>query len=90
MACRHFLVSGQVQGVFYRASTQQEAQRIGLFGWVRNMTGGQVELVACGTAEQLATLETWLNHGPPMARVDSVKTSSEPSEAVIHGFKIRY
>ena len=84
------MIDGRVQGVFYRASTQKEAQRLGLSGWVRNQIGGQVEAVACGTAEQLATFEVWLHHGPPMAHVDSIEIINMAVEQVTHGFQIKY
>jgi acylphosphatase len=72
MRCRHFLVTGRVQGVFYRASTQQAAQRLGLSGWVRNLSDGRVELLACGSETALAELEKWLWQGPANARVERV------------------
>lgn len=70
--CRHFLVSGRVQGVFYRASTQEQARQLGLTGWVRNLPDGQVELVACGDESGLVRLEQWLRQGPPHAQVETV------------------
>ena len=73
MACRHYLVEGRVQGVFFRASTREQAIQIGVSGWVRNLSDGRVEAIACGSEQQLATLEQWLRHGPPMASVDELK-----------------
>jgi acylphosphatase len=70
--CRHFLVSGRVQGVFYRAYTQDMARQLGLTGWVRNLPDGQVELVACGDESGLTRLEQWLRQGPPHAQVETV------------------
>lgn len=70
--CRHFLVSGRVQGVFFRASTEAAARRLGLTGWVRNLPDGQVEVFACGVDGRLAELERWLWQGPPQARVEQV------------------
>ncbi|MDO8703442.1 MAG: acylphosphatase [Sulfuricaulis sp.] len=70
--CRHFIVSGQVQGVFFRASTESTARRLGLTGWVRNIPDGQVELIACGEESKLQELERWLWQGPPRARVEQV------------------
>jgi acylphosphatase len=74
--CRHFLISGSVQGVFYRAATQETARRLGLVGWVRNLADGNVELVACGDAEKLKELEQWLWQGPPRARVAQVTVTA--------------
>ena len=88
MACRRYLISGRVQGVFFRASTQQTADDLGLHGWVRNLPDGRVEAVACGSDEILATLETWLYQGPPMAKVENIdiQTLDQPE---CHGFEIR-
>jgi acylphosphatase len=70
--CRRFLVSGRVQGVFFRAATEATARRLGLTGWVRNLADGSVELVACGDEAKLSELERWLWQGPPRARVEQV------------------
>lgn len=78
--CRHYLVSGRVQGVFFRAHTQALARRLGLTGWVRNLPDGRVELVACGEAERLAQLEAWLWQGPPHARVEGVIAADAESQ----------
>jgi len=85
--CRRFLVTGQVQGVFYRASTQAEAAQHGLTGWVRNRDDGRVEVLACGSPAGLDALETWLHEGPPRAEVESV--TSEPADNPgMRGFEI--
>lgn len=68
-----FLVSGRVQGVFFRASTRTEALRLGLSGYARNLPDGRVEVHAEGDEAAIATLEQWLRHGPPMARVDHLR-----------------
>ncbi|MCQ4164518.1 acylphosphatase [Tahibacter harae] len=68
-----FLVSGRVQGVFFRASTRTEALRLGLSGYARNLPDGRVEVHAQGDAAAIAALEQWLRKGPPMARVDSLQ-----------------
>ncbi|WP_282286484.1 acylphosphatase [Pseudomonas sp. PS02302] len=71
-AARHGLISGRVQGVYYRESTRQEAQRLGVTGWVRNLADGRVECHLEGSVEALAQLERWLWQGPAAARVTSV------------------
>lgn len=66
------IVSGRVQGVSYRASTADEAQRLGLGGWVKNRRDGSVEVEAEGPPERVAELLRWSEHGPPAARVSGV------------------
>ncbi len=78
MATVRFLVSGRVQGVFYRASTRNEAERLGLGGSARNLADGRVEVVASGSDDALSALERWLRQGPPSARVEDVKRESLP------------
>ena len=69
---RHYLISGRVQGVWYRGSCQQQALKLGLKGWVRNLPDGRVEAVASGSESSLEEFEHWLQQGPPMARVTDV------------------
>jgi len=71
--CRHCLVAGRVQGVFYRASTRRKALELGLNGWVRNLPDGRVEVYACGEGAQLDILCAWLKEGPPHAEVTDVQ-----------------
>jgi len=89
MPCRHYIVEGRVQGVFFRASTKDYADDIGIKGWVRNQPNGNVEAVACGAEQQLATLEIWLNKGPPMAVVNRVKIEAWESAPDFTEFSIR-
>lgn len=65
----HFIVSGRVQGVFFRASTRNKAMELGLGGWVKNLTDGRVEGQASGAAADVDKLAAWLSQGPEMARV---------------------
>lgn len=69
---RNYRVSGRVQGVFYRASTERQAKLLGLCGTVRNLDDGSVLVQAEGTAAQLDDLQHWLKQGPPMAAVQEV------------------
>jgi acylphosphatase len=75
-----FLVSGRVQGVYYRAATAQEAARLGVAGWAKNLADGRVEVLACGTAESLDALTAWLWKGPPAAAVSEVRTEHSEIE----------
>jgi acylphosphatase len=72
MATARFLVSGRVQGVFYRASTREQALALGLAGMARNLADGRVEVIACGEWQAIEQLERWLHEGPPAARVEQV------------------
>jgi len=75
----HLLVHGHVQGVWFRESTRQEATRLGLTGWVRNLAAGAVEIVVVGEDDRLAGLIAWAHRGPRAARVDRVDlTWDEP------------
>ena len=76
MAAARFLVSGRVQGVFFRASTREQALALGLRGVARNLADGRVEVIACGDHEAIAILERWLHEGPPAARVEQVLRES--------------
>jgi len=73
MPCAKFLVRGRVQGVFFRASTRTQAQALGLGGYAKNLADGSVEVLACGTEDALNRLQSWLEQGPPAARVDDVR-----------------
>lgn len=88
-SCRHYLVTGRVQGVFFRASTQQMARRLGLTGWVRNLADGRVEVIACADASILAQFETWLARGPSGAHVTSVTASAIVPEEAFDDFRVR-
>lgn len=68
------MVRGRVQGVYFRASAQREARRLGLTGWVANRPDGSVELVAEGEEDQVKDLLAWTQHGPSTARVEKVDT----------------
>ncbi len=71
--CCKCLVTGRVQGVFYRAATRQQAQLLKVTGYARNLPDGSVEVLACGTTEAVTALKTWLWQGSSAARVDAVQ-----------------
>lgn len=85
MACARFLVSGRVQGVFFRAATRECALRLGIAGHATNLADGRVEVLAAGGDDALAELERWLHHGPPAARVAAVTRETLPAQA-LRGF----
>ena len=86
MATARFLVSGKVQGVFYRASTREQALALGLAGHA-NLPDGRVEVLASGAPGALDALERWLQQGPPMARVEAVAREALPAQ-VLTGFAL--
>ena len=73
-AAIRFLISGSVQGVFFRASTRAAAERLGLQGYAINRPDGRVEVLAVGAAGNIAELAEWLHDGPPLAKVLEVET----------------
>lgn len=70
--CMRFIISGIVQGVWFRAATKNQAQKLSLTGWVRNLPSGQVEVIACGKINKLDILHQWLHKGPILAKVSAV------------------
>ena len=83
-------VRGQVQGVNFRASTQAQARRLGLTGWVRNRPDGSVEVVAEGPREALETLLAFLHSGPPGAMVSQVQSDWLPATLELRQFEVRW
>jgi acylphosphatase len=81
------IVAGRVQGVYYRAATVEEAARLGLDGWVKNLPDGRVEVVAAGEPAAIAALVRWLWQGPPAARVAAVHIE-EWASSVPRGFAV--
>ena len=89
MSCIRYLVTGRVQGVFYRASTRDKGRSLGLNGWAKNLPDGRVEVLACGNDQQLKELEDWLWQGPDYASVSEVVTEVVTIEEQLDGFRIR-
>ena len=82
------LVSGKVQGVFFRDSTREEAEKQGLSGWVRNTEGGQVEAVFEGDPDAVQRMIEWCQSGPSSADVEDVSVEQEDPED-LPGFEVR-
>ena len=80
MISRRLIISGRVQGVFYRGWTVEAARALGVGGWVRNRRTGEVEIVATGSAEAVDALIERCRQGPPSARVDDIAVEELPVE----------
>jgi acylphosphatase len=85
----HAYISGRVQGVFFRAVTQQTAKGFNLTGWVRNTPDGRVEAVFEGNDENVDKMLDWCHVGPPSARVEKVMTVEEPFKGEFMDFNIK-
>lgn len=85
----HLRIDGRVQGVFFRASTMDQAMRLGLKGWVRNCPDGSVEVVAEGERKKINDLVGWCRQGPPGARVHNVAVQWEDYKKEFPDFRIR-
>jgi acylphosphatase len=83
------LISGKVQGVFFRASAEEEARSRGLAGWVRNTPDGQVEAVFEGEREAIEAMIAWCHRGPSGARVVDVAVTWEEPRGE-RGFSVRF
>ncbi|MFZ1985748.1 MAG: acylphosphatase [Desulfatitalea sp.] len=86
----HVIVSGRVQGVFFRAETRRAAERLGVHGWVRNRADGSVEALFEGQQAAVNDAIAWCHHGSPMARVTDVQVSWETYLGDLAGFSIRH
>ncbi|MDA8486082.1 acylphosphatase [Metapseudomonas lalkuanensis] len=86
--CLHGYVSGKVQGVYYRQSTQEQADRLELDGWVRNLADGRVEVLLEGEEDAVRELAGWLEQGPAEAKVTGVELQEQPLQGIT-GFIVR-
>ena len=87
MSCKQITISGEVQGVFFRASTKNKADELSITGEVRNLPDGRVEVIACGNETRLQQLIAWCHDGPPRARVEEVMVS-DVVEQKFEGFRV--
>lgn len=86
MICLRCVVSGRVQGVFFRESTRQEAESLGVTGSAVNLPDGRVEILACGEEPAVRALVDWLWEGPRLAEVEDVQVE----EATLQGIPERF
>ena len=86
----HVYISGRVQGVWFRAYTKEEAERLGVKGWVRNLPDGRVEAVFEGKEDKVEEMVRWCHAGSPQAKVTQVEVIEEPFRGEFEKFEIRY
>jgi acylphosphatase len=86
----HVLIEGRVQGVFFRASTRDEARALGLTGWTRNLPDGRVEALFEGDKRLVDNMLAWCRKGPPYAYVDRVEEEWQPYQGDLTDFRIVY
>ena len=84
----HIRIFGEVQGVFFRAGAQEEARKLGVGGYVKNLEDGSVEVVAEGEVDKLESLLEWCMHGPDGASVTHCEYEWLPKTDEFRGFNI--
>ncbi len=84
--CKKCIVTGRVQGVFFRASAREKALDNGLCGWARNLGDGTVEVMLCGESQEVELVSEWLWQGPPYADVEKVSCEELEYQA-LSGFE---
>lgn len=86
----HVIIEGRVQGVFFRSSTQDEAIRLGVTGWVKNRRDGKVEAVFEGQRDRVEEIIRWCHVGPPWAKVKKVDVTWEAHKGEFKRFSVTY
>jgi len=86
----HLNITGKVQGVGFRANTRREARKLGLTGWVRNLSDGSVEVVAEGEKKDIDSLVSWSKEGPRLANVKNVEIDRDEYRGEFEVFSVRY
>ena len=87
--CVHLTIQGRVQGVWFRESARQEAERVGVVGWIRNTSDGDVEAVVEGPTDAVEAFVRWCHRGPPAARVAKVDRVDSPATEEFARFDVR-
>jgi acylphosphatase len=86
----HLFISGRVQGVFFRAETQNQAQRLNLKGWVRNLRDGRVEVLLEGDEDNVNRMIAWCHKGPALSIIEKVDYIEELFKDEFDDFEIKY
>jgi acylphosphatase len=87
---KHIIVTGRVQGVFFRKATQERAYELGITGWVRNTDDDSVEIFAQGEENDLNKFIEWCRHGPPRAQVEEIRIAEAENQNAANRFSIVY
>lgn len=90
LARAHVIISGLVQGVFFRYETRMHAQALDIKGWVMNRFDGKVEAVFEGEKEKVKSIVRWCNEGPSGAAVKDIDLKWEPYSGKFRDFKVEY
>ena len=88
--CRHVYLEGRVQGVGFRAFTRRNAQRLGVSGWVKNLSDGRVEAVIYGEKDKVEDLISRMETGPSVAKVEGIEVEEQETPPAEKNFQIRY
>jgi acylphosphatase len=86
----HAIIEGRVQGVYFRDNTWQQAERLGLKGWVRNLSNGTVEALIAGEIDKVDQMVAWLHRGSPLSSVKKVTITEHTGNDRLSGFTILY
>ena len=86
----HVIISGRVQGVWFRANTRQKAEQLGITGWVRNTKEGNVEAIFEGEENQVNEMIQWCYRGPPLAKIKKVEIINQNTTNNYNEFSIKY
>ena len=84
------IISGRVQGVWFRANTKNKAEQLGITGWVRNTDDGKVEALFEGEDDNIKEMIEWCKHGPTIAKVTDVRVKRNPDQDECNSFSIKY
>lgn len=90
MIARHIIITGKVQGVFFRKNTRQKANEFNIYGWVKNTVNDRVEIFAQGNEEDLNKFVSWCKQGPSKAEVKNIQVKEKETNNNLKGFSILY
>ena len=90
MLSRHIIISGRVQGVFFRKNAREKAEELKLFGWVKNTTDDKVEIFVQGNENEMNDFIEWCRQGSPKAKVENVYVEAKENDNSLKEFIIIY